>query len=202
MIGIRNNSLTTKSAELWVNELRLVGFESRGGSAARANMSMKLSDIGNVDFAGQMSTAGYGALEQGISQRSMEDFYKYSMTTSFDIGRFLPEQAKVSLPIYYSYTKENVSPYYSPYDTDLILDDVIDSYSDRRSQDSIRSITQDVTVQKNFSISNARIDISGEKPMPYDPANFSASFSSSVQENSASTIVYENDKSLVHQIPI
>ena len=195
MIGIRNNSLTTKSAELWVNELRLVGFESRGGSAARANMSMKLSDIGNVDFAGQMSTAGYGGLEQGISQRSMEDFYKYSMTTSFDIGRFLPEQAKVSLPIYYSYTKENVSPYYSPYDTDLILDNVIDSYSDRRSQDSIRSITQDVTVQKNFSISNARIDISGEKPMPYDPANFSASFSSSVQENSASTIVYENDKS-------
>jgi cell surface protein SprA len=31
MIGIRNNGTTLKSVEVWVNELRLKGFDNQGG---------------------------------------------------------------------------------------------------------------------------------------------------------------------------
>lgn len=193
MIGVRNNSRIVRSAEIWVNELRLVGYESHGGAAAQGSLNLHISDLATVDLKGQFRTAGYGGLEQSISDRAMEDFYRYSVTTSFNVGRFLPEKANVSIPVYWSYTKEKTSPLYSPYDTDLELDEVINSYPDEHSRDSIRSISQDVTVQRNFSISDARIGIGSETPMPYDPENFSVSFSRSTEENSSSTITYEND---------
>lgn len=194
MIGVRNNSMSAKSAEVWVNELRLVGYESKGGMAAQGTLGLRLSDLASVDLAGQMTTAGYGGLEQGIKDRRTDDFYKYSATTSFNLGRFLPEKSHISVPIYYSFSKENTSPRYSPYDTDLILEDVIESYPQGHSRDSIRSITQQQRESHNFSISNAKVNISSEKPMPYDPANFSVSYSKSVQDNSSSTIEYEHDE--------
>lgn len=195
MIGMRNNSLSTKSAEMWINELRLVGYESHGGMAARSNISMKLADIGSLDAVGEMRTAGYGGLEQNIGERSLDNRYKYSVTSSINMGRFLPEKAKVSLPLYYSYTREKVAPHYSPFDNDLMLEDIIDSYDSKYEKDSIRSISQDITTNKNFSISNAKIEISSEKPMPYDPSNFTLSYSSNTEENSGRTIVYDREKS-------
>ena len=193
MIGIRNNSMSAKSAEVWVNELRLVGYESKGGMAAQSTLGLRLSDLASVDMSGSMSTAGYGGLEQGIQDRKTDDYYKYSITTSTNIGRFLPEKARISIPVYYSYTREQTSPRYSPYDSDLLLDDVIESYPEGHARDSIKSITQDVMASHNFSISNAKVNISSENPMPYDPANFSFSFSKSVTDRGNSTIEYERD---------
>ena len=193
MIGVRNNSMSTRSAEVWVNELRLVGYESKGGVAAHSTLGLRLSDLVSVDLSGQMSTAGYGGLEQSIKDRKTDDYYKYSITTSTNVGRFLPENSHISIPVYYSYTREQTSPKYSPYDTDLLLDDVIESYPEGHARDSIKSISQDIRESHNFSISNAKVNISSEKPMPYDPANFSFSYSESVSDRSNSTIEYEHD---------
>ena len=194
MIGVRNNSMSAKNAEVWVNELRLVGYESKGGMAAHSTLGLRLSDLASVDLAGQMSTAGYGGLEQSIKDRKTDDYYKYSITTSTNVGRFLPEESHISVPIYFSYTKEKTSPRYSPYDTDLLLDDVIESYPEGRPRDSIQSMTQDLKESHNFSISNAKVNISSKKPMPYDPANFSFSYSQSTSDRSNSTIEYEHDE--------
>ena len=96
--------MSAKSAEVWVNEMRLVGYESKGGMAAQSTLGLKLSDIASVDLSGQMSTAGFGGLEQGIQERRTDDHYRYSVTTSTNLGRFLPEKSRISIPIYYSYT--------------------------------------------------------------------------------------------------
>lgn len=193
MIGVRNNSLDKCSAEVWVNELRLVGYESHGGSAAQGNLNVQVSDLATVDLKGMYRSAGYGGLEQGVAERSTDNYYRYSVTTNVNVGRFLPEKAKISIPLYYSYTRENTSPQYSPFDTDLELDDVIDSYPEESQRDSIRSITQESMVQKNLSISGATVNIRSEKPMPYDPANLSISYSRATQDNSGSTVEYERD---------
>jgi len=193
MIGIRNNSMSAKNAEVWVNELRLVGYESKGGMAAHSTLGLNLSDLASVDLSGQMSTAGYGGLEQSVMDRKTDDYYRYSVTTSTNIGRFLPEKSRISVPVYYSYTKEKTSPKYSPYDTDLLLDDVIESYPEGNARDSIQAISQDLRESHNFSISNAKVNISSETPMPYDPANFSFSYSENVSDRSNSTIDYEHE---------
>ena len=191
MIGLRNNTASNKSAIVWVNEMRLLGFNNKSGWAAQGNLNIKLSDIGSFAAQGKVETAGFGGLEDKLASRRTDDYYQYTLTGSVDFGRFLPEAIKLSLPTYYSFTEEVTSPLYSPFDSDLMLDDVLDSYSGA-SRDSLRNITEVRSVSRNFSISSARFNIASETPMPYDPANFSFSYSRATTDNSGSTISWEN----------
>ena len=95
------------------------------------------------------------------------------MTTSINAGKFLPEKAKLNAPIYYSYAKQRTSPRYNPLDTDMELKDALDALPDKAQKDSLRNIAENVVINRNFSISGARFNISTKShPMPYDPANF------------------------------
>ena len=191
MVGVRNNSRSTKAVEVWLNELRLTGFNSQGGWAAQSALNVQLSDAGSVNMSGRAETAGFGGLEQGVSQRRLDDYYQYAVTTNFDLGRFFPEKLKLNLPLYYSFQQERTSPLYSPFDTDLYLDDMLETLPDME-RDSLASIANLVTTSKNFSLSNVKMNISSKKPMPYDPANFSFGFSRSVKDNSGNTTQYQH----------
>lgn len=193
MIGVRNNSRGSKSAEVWVNELRMTEFNEEGGWAAQGNLNLQLSDLASLNLAGHYETAGFGGLEQSVSERRIDDYLQYSVTTTFDLGRFLPKKAKVSAPIYYSYSKEQTTPQYNLLDKDMLLDDALDGVVGEESRDSLLSIAREESTYSNFSISNLRVDISSENPMPYDPANFSFSYSRSKRNNSGSTTAYERE---------
>lgn len=194
MIGVRNNARSQKSVEVWVNELRLTEFDEEGGWAAQGNLNIQLSDIGNVNLAGHVETAGFGGLEQSVSERRLDDYYQYNITTSFEFGRFLPAKAKISAPVYFSYSREMLSPKYNPLDKDILLKDALDTYETKYEKDSIRSIAQEVTTYKNFSLSNFRVGIASKNPMPYDPANFSFTYSYSQKYNQGNTTKYENEQ--------
>ena len=191
MIGVRNNSSSSKSATVWVNEMRLLGFNNKSGWAAQGNLNIKLSDIGSLAAQGKVETAGFGGIEDKLASRRTDDYYRYSVTGSLDFGRFFPKQFKIVLPAYYSYTEEVTSPLYSPFDTDLLLDDVLDSYKGA-SRDSLQNIAEVRSVMRNFSVSNAKLNIKSKTAMPYDPANFSFSFSHATTNNSGSTVSWEN----------
>ena len=191
MIGVRNNSRSTKAIEVWLNELRLTGFNNQGGWAAQSALNVQLSDAGSVNMSGHVETAGFGGLEQGVSQRRIDDYYQYAVTTNFDLGRFFPEKLKLNLPLYYSYQQEKTSPLYSPFDTDLYLDDMLETLPGAE-RDSLSSIANLVSTSKNFSLSNVKMNIASKKPMPYDPANFSLGFSRSVKDNSGNTTQYQH----------
>ena len=191
MIGVRNNSSSNKSAIVWVNEMRLIGFNNKSGWAAQGNLNIKLSDLGSFAAQGKVETAGFGGLEEKLAARRTDDYYRYSLTGTLDAGRLLPRSFKVSLPAYYSFTEEVTSPLYSPFDTDLNFDDVLDTY-DEAGRDSLKNVAEVHSVMRNFSISNAKINISSKTPMPYDPSNLSFSFSHATTNNSGSTISWEN----------
>ena len=193
MIGVRNNARSKKSVEVWVNELRLQDPAIDGGWAAQGNLNVQLSDLGSVNLTGHVETAGFGGLEEKVSERRLDNYYQYAFTTNFEAGRFFPEKAKVSLPLYFSYTKEKLSPKYNPLDTDMLLDDALDAALDDQERDSISSIAETVTTYKNFSISNAKVNIASKNPMPYDPANFSFNYSYSKKDNSGETTKYESE---------
>ena len=193
MIGVRNNSRASKSAEVWVNELRLSDFDDQGGWAAQGNMNVQLSDIGNVNFAGHVETAGFGGLEQSLSERRLDDFYQYQFTTAFEAGRFFPKALKLNAPVYFSYSREKTTPKYNPLDSDMLMKDALASMASKHERDSLRSIAEELTVYKSFSVSNLAFNIASKNPMPYDPANFSLSYSLSKRHNQGSTIVYEDE---------
>lgn len=194
MIGIRNNARAVKSVEVWVNELRLQDYTDQGGWAARAKLDMKLSDLATVALSGHVETSGFGGLEQGINERRNSDLYEYNVTTNVQLGKFFPEKAKVAIPLYYSYSHRKVAPKYNPLDTDMKLKDALDALATKQEKDSLESITTTTTIDRNFSVSNARVNIATKRhPMPYDPANFSFGYAHSHKYVSGETTVRETN---------
>ena len=194
MIGVRNISAQPKSGEVWVNELRLLEFNNKGGWAASGALNMQLSDFGTVNLTGKMVSEGFGGLEEGLAARSTDNYKTYSMTASLELGKFFPDKAKVTAPLYYSVTKEETRPKYNPLDTDMLLDDALDAAAGRQERDSIESIAVTKTTNTNLSLSNVRVGIKTKRhPMPYDPANFSFSYSHSHRRTSGETTVYETE---------
>jgi len=194
MIGVRNNSTDVKSGEIWVNELRLTEFNEEGGWAANATLSVALSDLGTVNASGRIETSGFGALDQSLMERRMEDFKQYSVSTNVQLGKFFPEKAKVNIPFYYAYSKETTDPKYNPLDQDIKLKDALDAVETQAEKDSLTSHSQDRTTIKSIAFNNVKVDIRSKNPMPYDPANFSLGYAFSEKNQRNPETEYETTK--------
>ncbi len=194
IIGVRNLSDDLRSGEIWVNELRLKEFNNDGGWAAQGQLNIQMSDFGNVLVTGKMVSEGFGGLEDGVNQRSKDNVSSYSVKTNLELGKFFPDKAKVSIPLYYSISKERSAPKYNPLDNDMLLKEALDAAGSKHARDSIENIAVTKRTNTNFSLSNMKVGITTKgHPMPYDPGNFTFSYSHSHSNTTGETTVYEND---------
>jgi len=192
IIGVRNLAGDPKSGEVWVDELRLQEYTNDGGWAAQANLHVDMSDFGKLDLEGRYVKNGFGGLEDGVAQRAKEDQRSYKATVNLELGKFFPDKAKVTAPLYFSIGEEVTSPKYNPLDTDMELKESLDAM-EARERDSVESIAVTRVLNRNISLSNVRVGIATKgHPMPYDPANFSLSYSHSHRHTTGQTTVYEN----------
>jgi cell surface protein SprA len=192
MIGVRNNSNRNKSVEIWANEFRLQEFENSGGWAAQGNLNVQLSDLGTVNLTGHVETAGFGGLEEGVSSRRQDNLYEYSVTTNMEMGKFFPTKWRVNAPVYYSYAKEVTRPKYNPLNTDMLLDDALDACANKTERDSLEDIVIKRVISSNFSVSNVKFNVGNKRfAMPWDPQNFSLSYSHNKTKTTGETTVWE-----------
>ena len=192
LIGVRNNASTAKDAIVWLNELKVTDFESDGGWAAKGNLNIGVSDIATLNFGAHVETAGFGGVDQSLNARRMDDYEQYNFALQVDAGRFLPEKVKLRAPIYYSVSKEIITPKYNPLDQDVRLKDALDACATEAQKDSIRSYSVEHSTIKSFSISGLKFDVKSKNPMPWDPANFTINFSFNKQSKTDPTTEYEN----------
>ena len=194
MIGVRNNSRAPRSVEVWANELRLQDFSNQGGWAAQSQLNVQLSDLATVNLSGHIETNGFGGLEETVSQRRNDDLSQFSITTNVDAGKLLPEKVKLTAPIYYSYSKEVVTPRYNPLDTDMPMAEALNALPSAAQRDSLRELTSRVVVNKNFSVSGLRFNRTTQgTPMPYDLSNFTVGFAQSSRHTAGTTTAWERD---------
>lgn len=194
MIGVRNNSRAPRSVEVWANELRLQDFSNQGGWAAQSQLNVQLSDLATINLSGHIETNGFGGLEETVSQRRNDDLSQFSITTNVDAGKLLPEKVKLTAPIYYSYSKEVVTPRYNPLDTDMPMAEALSALPSAAQRDSLRELTSRVVVNKNFSISGLRFNRTTQgTPMPYDLSNFTVGFAQSSRHTAGTTTAWERD---------
>lgn len=191
LVGVRNNSSTTKDGTIWLNELKVTDFDNSGGWAAKANANLALSDIATLNFGTHIETAGFGGVDQSLNSRRLDDYEQYNFAIQADLGRFLPEKAKLKAPIYYSITKEKTSPKYNPLDQDVLLQDALDEAGSKHEKDSISNYAIERSTVQSFSISGLKFDIQSKNPMPWDPANFTLNFSFNKQSRQDPTTEYE-----------
>ena len=104
MIGIRNPKKTAqstnddgqpKSAEIWVDELRLTDFNKSGGWAATARIAADLADLGRIQLTGSYMSDGFGSIEDKQTQRTLEATAGFGLTTDLELGKFLPEKSGI-----------------------------------------------------------------------------------------------------------
>lgn len=192
LIGIRNKSNSVKDGIVWVNELKVTDFNNEGGWALNANASLTLSDVASVNFSYHRETDGFGAVDQGLPSRRLDTYDQYNLVVQGDVGKILPEKAKLSAPIYYGRSQETTTPKYNPLDQDILLRDALDAAANKAEKDSIKSYAITKKVSESFSLSTFRFNVQSKTPMPWDPANFTLTFSFNKQRNLDPVTEYEN----------
>lgn len=192
LIGVRNRSNSVKDGTVWINEMRVTDFEQEGGWALNANAALSLSDVAMVNFMYHRETDGFGNVDQGLSSRRLDTYDQYNVTVQGDLGKIMPPKAKLSAPIYFSKSQETLTPKYNPLDQDILLKDALDAAASKQEKDSIKSYAVTKKSTESFSISNFRFNVQSKNPMPWDPANFTLTFSYNKQKNMDPTTEYEN----------
>jgi len=192
MIGIRNpkkqtlnddDDMLAKSVEVWVNELRLCGFDDKQGFAALMRARVNLADVGDLTVSGTYSTPGFGSIEQSVTERSMETKYNLDIATNIDGGKVLfPEKWNIKIPIHYDYSLGVEMPEYNPLSPDVLLKEDLATYDTREQRDSIRHLTNTFIQRQNVNLMNVRKErnLSGGgkiKMHPWDIENFDLSYS-------------------------
>jgi cell surface protein SprA len=185
MIGVRNPIRTRdplgddgapKSAEVWVNELRLSDFREQGGWAANAHLQARLADLGTLNVVGSTSTPGFGSIDKKVNERSMEQVMQYDLSSNLELGKLFPEKAGVRIPLYLGYSENHIRPQYNPLDPDILLSESLDNAENKAARDSILNLAQDYSRRRTLTVSNAGITRRGEKPHAWDPANITVSY--------------------------
>ncbi len=200
MLGIRHktSSLQTlaKSVEVWVDELRLSGYEDQGGWAATVRSTVKLADFGTVTFAGSHTSAGFGSIDESISERSTDDVSTYDITGNFEMGKFFPSTAQVKIPVFFSLSKSVSNPYYNPLDPDVTMSETLANASSESERDSLTNLMQTYSQSSSIILNNVKVDkkLRKDKTSLIDPANFSMSFSYSKQQSGDVYTEYDIEK--------
>jgi cell surface protein SprA len=188
MIGVRNPkqlSLSSnddgnpKSAIIWVNELRVTDFNNKGGWAATARIETLLADVGRVVVSGSHSTPGFGSLDMKVNETAREAVTNFDVATDIDLGKFLPEESGVRVPMHFDYGESHIKPEYNPLNPDIKMKDELDVLGNKADQDSLKTLVNDYTQRKNINFVNVRKDrTSGTRqPRIYDIENWNVSYS-------------------------
>ncbi|MEA2043093.1 MAG: cell surface protein SprA, partial [Bacteroidota bacterium] len=173
MIGIRNRSAQInvleddgmeKAAEVWLNELRLAGFNEQGGWAAQSRLSINLADFSTLAVSGDYSTPGFGSLEKRVNERQISTDYSYDFSSNFELGKFFPQKYGVHIPLYFGYSESFSDPQYNPVDPDIELKTTLsDPNFSQADKDSLLQIYRDYIKRKSVNLTNVRIEGNSEK---------------------------------------
>lgn len=173
MLGLKNTAPTSRSAEVWFNELRSAGFDNDGGWAAVINADANFADVANVSISGRMQTIGFGNVEDRVTQRNLDETKQYDVSTSIRLGKILtPKKWGIQLPMSYSIGEEFIDPKYDPQYQDVKLADAKDVNPNSEFSGSYtkRTSISFINVKKN------RNPQSKKKPRFYDVENLSVSY--------------------------
>ena len=179
MLGLRNKSNNDVCGEVWFNELRMSELENKGGWATVGSVDANVADFANVSATGRISTIGFGSIEQGPNQRSLEDTKQYDVVTNFNLGQLLPTKWGVQLPFNYGIGEETITPKYDPQYDDIELQERLDNETDPIAKDQIEEQAINYTKRQSINFIGVRKNKTGEstKSMPYDIENFTFSYS-------------------------
>ncbi len=177
LIGVENSGSPAACGQVWVNELRLSSINEQGGMAAIGRIDATLADLGTLSVSANMHTRGFGTLEQRVNERFRDDLLQFDVSANIELGKLLPKESGLSIPVFASYSQTTSTPQYDPYDMDIKLKDKLEA-SPKSKRDSIRNNAIDFTSIKTLNFTNVRKNKTNDKPPRiYDIENVDVSYS-------------------------
>ena len=199
MIGVKNGTDISVCGEVWVNELRLSEIKNEGGWAAIASMDANVADFANVSASGGISTVGFGSLDQGPNQRSLEDVHQYDLVTNFNLGQLLPRKWGIQLPFNYGRGEELITPLYDQELMDIELETRLNNIEDESEKERVERQSTEYTKRQSINFIGVRKERTGDKkPMPYDVENLTFSYSYNQVDHRS----YEIEESLEQNVRV
>ena len=191
MIGIRNpkkegpgdpDDGLAKCAEIWVNELRLTDFDNKGGWAATGQVSMKLADLATVNVSTEYTKFGFGAFDSRPSERERESTLAYDLTTTIQLGKFLPKKVGIQAPMSLGYSEIIATPEFNPLDPDITMAASLADLEEDPNADSLKTAlkqkVESFTRRRSLIFSDIRkTKTGGGKAMPWDVENLGFNYS-------------------------
>lgn len=209
MIGIRNpkkdgpeanpwqvDDAQPQCVEVWVNELRLTDFDQRGGWAAIARLNTTLADLGTLNIAGNYSTPFWGSIDKKVSERQRETKYGIDISSNLELGKFLPEESGVRIPMYVGYSEAISNPQFDPLSPDIEFDEATRTLTSEERKAKLKR-SQTYTRRRSINFTNVRKDRTGQagKEHLWDVENLSVSYAYSDREFHDINTQYENERS-------
>ncbi len=181
MLGIKNSHSEPGEdvdGEVWYNELRLSELDNGGGWAAVAAMNLNFADFADVAATGNISTAGFGAIDQTPNERKREKAVSYDLVSNINLGQLLPKKWGIQLPFNFGISEELITPEFDPVYDDLRLDERIDNAKTEEDKDVIRRQAEDYTKRQSINFIGVKKNRTGDKtPRFYDVENFTFNYS-------------------------
>ncbi len=114
-----------------------------------------------------------------VNETAREAVTNFDIATDLDLGKFLPEESGVRIPMHFDYGESHIKPEYNPLDPDIKMADQLDALDTKAQEDSLKALVNDYTQRKNINFVNVRKDRTGNanKPRLYDIENWNVSYS-------------------------
>ena len=180
MVGVKNSGNTSMNAcgEVWFNELRMSELENQGGWATVVSMDSNIADFADISATGRRSTIGFGAINQGPNERSLEDVQQYDVVTNIQLGQLLPKKWGVQIPFNYAQSEELVTPKFDQFYNDLTLESRLDAAQNAEDEERIRRQSEDYTKRKSINFIGVRKQRTTDKKKRfYDVENLTFNYS-------------------------
>ncbi|MXW63876.1 MAG: cell surface protein SprA [Bacteroidetes bacterium SB0662_bin_6] len=174
VLGIRNTADSTIAGvrnsrpedilgdvTVWVNELRVSGYDETNGWAAIGNADIKLADFATLRASWKHQTDGFGGLESTLGDREQDKISNWSVTTDVNLDKFIPEKYGWTLPASVQVSNQTTTPRFSPNRGDIRLEELL-TQTDRNDElteaereqkkDEIIEAAQTRSVTRSYSI--------------------------------------------------
>ncbi len=139
VIGIRNAADSTSTAfedvledvTVWVNELRVAGYDETNGWAALFNADIKLADVARIKTNIRTQTDGFGSLASSLGDREQNNIDNWSVTSEFNADKLIPERYNWKIPLSVQIQSNTTTPRFSPTRGDVRLEELLSQIDER-----------------------------------------------------------------------
>lgn len=169
-MNAENVGTPSLDAELWLNELRVSGFDNEFAWAANAKSAVKLADFATLNADLTRRTDGFGGLNSRFNDRNFFDETGYGLSTTINMHKLVPDRFGWNFPVTINTRRSTQTPRFLPDQGDIRLRDFREAVNNNENltpeeqQQEIRNKITDIqTVRDSFSFNMSNISKTNSK---------------------------------------